>query len=181
MKKYVVRNKTTNEVFGKFDTKKEAGEYLLSHLKNHLSDVRTTEFLSPFDFEMLEEEIQEIVSYEDAKKYLGLSDEPLMTICGVTKHHEKALLALSKLFTIAEAWNKEDRFVSDFFNENQYKYFPWFKYIKDAAGLVCAGANWTTTTASMSIGPRLCFATRERAFDFGKQFVSLYNDFLMIK
>lgn len=175
MKKYVVRNKTTKEVFGKYDTKIEAGECLLRHLKNNLG---ASEFLSPFDFEVNEEDVQ-ISSYEEAKRYLRLSDEPLMTIRGVSKHHEKAFLALSKLFTIAEAWNKEDGFVPDFSNENQHKYFPWFEYNKGAAGFVFASTAWTATSAT--VGTRLCFATRERAFAFGKKFESLYNDFLLMQ
>ncbi len=179
MKKYVVRNKTTNEVLGKFDTKNQASEKLVEYITEKNDDVCSDEdgFLSIFDFDV-QEEVQKIASYEDAKKYLGLSDEPLMTICGVNKHHEKALLALSKLFTIAETWNKEDGFVPDFSNENQYKYFPWFEYNEDAAGFVCAHTHWMVTCTS--VGSRLCFATRERAFDFGKKFESLYNDFLLL-
>lgn len=182
MKKYVVRNKTTNEVLGKFDTKNQASEKLVEYITEKNDYVCSDEdgFLSIFDFDVQEEEVQEIASYEDAKKYLGLSDEPLMTICGVNKHHEKALLALSKLFTIAEAWNKEERFVPDFSNENQDKYFPWFEYSKVAAGFVCTYAQWAETSMGAYVGSRLCFATRERAFDFGKKFESLYNDFLLL-
>lgn len=182
MKRYVVRNKTTNEVLGEFNTKEEAGKYLLFHLNNHLSYVRTTEFLSPFDFEMQEEEVQDLNTYKGACEYLGLSEEvkDFDKIFVRNKKHTKALRALSKLFTIAEAWNKEDGFVPDFSNENQYKYFPWFEYNKDAAGFVCAYTNWTATDAYATVGSRLCFATRERAFDFGKKFESLYNDFLLL-
>lgn len=182
MKKYVVRNKTTNEVLGKFDTKNQASEKLVEYITEKNNDVCSDEdgFLSIFDFDVQEEDVQEIASYEDAKTCLGLSDEPLMTICGVNKHHEKALLALSKLFTIAEAWNKEDGFAPDFSNKNQYKYFPWFEYNKGAAGFVCASAYWAATNAHAFVGSRLCFATRERAFDFGKKFESLYNDFLLL-
>lgn len=180
MKKYVVRNKTTQQVFGKFDTKEEAGKHLLLHLNNHLSDFKTTEFLSPFDFEMQEEEVQDLNTYKGACEYLGLSEEvkDFDKVFVRNKKHTKALRALSKLFTIAEVWNKEDGFVPDFSNENQYKYFPWFEYNKDTAGFVCAGTYWTD--ASASVGSRLCFATRERAFDFGKKFESLYNDFLLL-
>ena len=180
MKKYVVRNKTTNEVLGKFSTKNQASEKLIEYITEKNDDVCSDDdgFLSIFDFGVQEEEVQEIASYEDARTYLGLSDEPLMTICGVNKRHEKALLALSKLFTIAEAWNKEDGFVPDFSNENQYKYLPWFEYNKDSADFVFT--DWAATTAGANVCSRLCFATRERAFDFGKKFESLYNDFLLL-
>lgn len=183
MKKYVVRNKTTQQVFGKFDTQNQASEKLVEYITENNEDYCSDEagFLSIFDFEVKEEEVQEIASYEDAKALLGLSDEPLMTICGVSKHHEKALLALSKLFTIAEAWNNEDGFVPDFSNEEQRKYFPWFEYNKGAAGFVCANSYWAATGAAASVGSRLCFATRERAIAFGKQFEGLYNDFLLMQ
>lgn len=167
MKKYVVKNKTTKEVFGKFDTMNQANEQLVEYITEN--------------FEVEEKEIQEIGSYEDARKYIGLSDEPLMMICGVSKHHAKALSALSKLFTIAEAWNKEDGFVPDFSKEEQRKYFPLYEYNKQAAGFVYAYTSWTATGASEGVGSRLCFATRERARAFGKQFEELYNDFLLMQ
>lgn len=182
MKKYVVINKTTNEVFGKFDTQNQASEKLVEYITENNEDYCSDEagFLSIFDFEVKEEEVQEVANYEAAKAILGLSDEPLITICGVSKHHANALLALSRLFTIAEAWNKEDGFVPDFSNEEQRKYFPWFEYNKGSAGFVYAGTSWAATGAYANVGSRLCFATRERAFDFGKKFESLYNDFLLL-
>lgn len=182
MKKYVVINKTTNEVLGKFCTKNQVSEKLVEYITEQNDDVCSDEdgFLSIFDFDVQEEEVQEIASYEDAKKYLGLSDEQLMKIWVVNKHHEKALLALSKLCTIEEAWNKEDGFVPDFSNETQHKYFPSFEYNKDTAGFVCVSTSWTVARSSAYLGSRLCFATRERAFDFGKKFESLYNDFLLL-
>lgn len=182
MKKYVVRNKTTNKVLGKFDTKNQASEKLVEYITEKNDDVYSDEdgFLSIFDFDVQEEEVQEIASYEDARTYLGLSDEPLMTICGVNKRHEKALLALSKLFTIAEAWNKEDGFVPDFSDWEQDKWFPWFKYDNDVAGFVYACTANAPTGADAYFGSRLCFATRERSHAFGKKFESLYNDFLLL-
>lgn len=184
MKKYVVINKTTREVFGRFDTEKEAGKHLLFHLNNHLSDVRTTEFLSPFDFDIKEEEAQGINNHEEAVEFLGIKDiyrDGEIKTVETTPKHYKALLALSRLFVIAEAWNKEDGFVPDFSDENQDKYFPWFEYNKGAAGFMYAYTIWTATGANAPVGSRLCFSTCERALAFGKEFEGLYNDFLMIK
>lgn len=162
MKKYIVRNKNTNEVFGKFDTKVEANKKLIEYITER--NVDTYRYV--FDFEIKEEEIQEINSYEDAKKYLGLSDIS-----------QKSLLALTKLLVIAKAWNEQDGFAPDFSNEEQEKYFPCFVYKDDTAGFVCTGTNWATTDADVSVISRLCFATKERAEAFGKQFQDLYNDF----
>lgn len=91
-----------------------------------------------------------------------------------TKNIE-ALVALNRLFTIAEAWNKADGFAPDFSDWNQAKYYPWFKYDKGAAGFVCVSTHDTPSHASASFGSRLCFKTRERAAQFGKQFIELYN------
>ena len=89
--------------------------------------------------------------------------------------HIEALVALNRLFTIAEAWNKEDGFVPDFSNKNQAKWFPWFDYKKYTARFVCESASYTCTHVDATFGHRLCFNTRERAEQFGKQFADLYN------
>lgn len=89
--------------------------------------------------------------------------------------HIEALIALNELFTIAQAWNKEDGFVPDFSDWNQDKWFPWFKYDKDAAGFVYANTAYSPTGARAYFGSQLCFKTPERAEQFGKQFVDLYN------
>lgn len=185
MKKYVVRNKTTNEVFGKFYTKNEASEKIVKYITEKNDDVFSEEegFLSIFDFDVQEEEVEEIDSYEDALEFLGIKDiykSGDIKAVETTPKHYKALSAISKLLTIAEAWNKEDGFVPDFYNENQPKYFPWFEYNKGAAGFVCTGTYWTATDANETGGSLLCFATRERALAFGKKFEELYNDFLLM-
>ena len=59
-------------------------------------------------------------------------------VTDINPKHIEALIALNKLFTIAQAWNKEDGFVPDFSDWEQAKWFPWFKYDKDAAGFVYA-------------------------------------------
>ena len=48
MKKYVVRNKTTNEVLGKFDTKNQASEKLVEYITEKNDNVCSDEddFLS---------------------------------------------------------------------------------------------------------------------------------------
>ena len=94
--------------------------------------------------------------------------------------HIEALVALNRLFTIAEAWNKADGFVPDFSNEGQYKYYPWFVYDRDAAGFVCASAHNTPTVAYASVGSRLCFKSSARAAQFGKQFTHLYNKVFLL-
>lgn len=160
-------------------------------------------YLTPFDFtldEIEEMEINECVTnYEEARKYLGgkpnadfsitkrLQSDNLLDLSGVARlvdemnpRHLKALAALNKLFTIAEAWNKADDFVPDFSNENQYKYYPWFDYDKDAAGFVFANTDNTATYTDAYFGSRLCSKTANRAQQFGKMFIDLYNEVFLL-
>ena len=117
------------------------------------------------------------------KKRLSKSVDPIkdaeILIKELNPKHIEALIALNELFTIAEAWNKEDGFVPDFSDWSQNKWFPWFKYDKDAAGFVYAFTDNSRLYGTACIGSRLCFMTSERAAQFGKQFAHLYNKVLL--
>lgn len=200
MKKYLVTNKKTQEICGKFDSKSEAADEMLGFIEEHNEDVDSDdeEYLTPFDFTLEEiesKEINEVVTdYEKAREYLGgkpnndytvakkiLSgncvqlDDVSHLVRDLNPAHVQALIALNELFTIAQAWNKEDEFEPDFSNPNQYKYYPWFVYEKDAAGFVFAPANRTAPNATAHFGSRLCFKTANRARQFGEQFTDLFN------
>ena len=187
MKKCKVTNRITGEVFGKFGTPKIAGEELMAYLYEYNEDLTASddEFLSPFDFlieEFEEKDVNtEIASYEDALNYLGRAAQRCLVFHKINEKHKKAITAIEKLFTIAEAWNKADDFTPDFSNSNQRKYFAWFEYDKSGAGFVCAVTDWTATSAYAFVGSRLCFKTSERAKQFGEQFIDLWNDFLLFR
>jgi hypothetical protein len=118
-------------------------------------------------------------SFEAALEYLGRGNNAY--IWGIPDKYAKAMVAMYKLITIAEAWNKADNFVPDFSNRNQYKWFPWFQYSNDAARFLFAAATTTASCADAYFGSRLCFKTSERAEQFGKQFIDLWNDFLLFR
>lgn len=206
MKKYLVTNKKTKEVCGKFDSKSEAADEMMVFINEHNEELDSDDedYLTPFDFileEIESKEINDIVtSYEEARKYLGGKpnndftvakkvvsgncvklDEVTRLVKDINPSHVKALIALNELFTIAQAWNKEDEFEPDFSNSNQYKYFPWFVYDNGSAGFVAAHTNNTATAAYAMIGSRLCFKTPERARQFGEQFIDLWNDVLLFR
>lgn len=206
MKKYLVTNKKTQEICGKFDSKSEAADEMLGFIEEHNEDVDSDdeEYLTPFDFTLEEiesKEINEVVTtYEEAREYLGgkpnadftvakkiLSgnhvklDDVANLVSEVNPKHIKALIAYNRLCTIAQAWNKADGFEPDFSNTSQYKYFPWFVYDNGAAGFVCAATNAAATVATARVGSRLCFKTRERAMQFGKQFIDLWNDVFLFR
>ena len=115
-------------------------------------------------------------SFETALEFLGRDNNVCM--CGIPDKHEKAMVAMYKLITIAEAWNKVDKFVPDFSNRNQYKWFPWFMYDDKSTGFMSDTPDYSASYVAASLGSRLCFSTSKRAEQFGKQFIDLWNDFL---
>ena len=115
-------------------------------------------------------------SFEAALEYLGRENNACM--CGIPDKHAKAMAAMYKLITIAEAWNKADKFIPDYDNTNQSKWFPWFQK-RGTAGLAYSNLNYSASITYTYFGSRLCFKTKERAEQFGKQFIDLWNDFLL--
>ena len=131
---------------------------------------------------------EQIKSFEDAVRFLGVNsldnnkdlifaqDYPVSFVA--TNKDMCKINAYTKLLIIATAWNKIDGFVAYWEDTNQCKYFPWFEYSRDAAGFVCEDAADTVAFAGANISSKLCFKTRERAMQFGKQFIDLWNDLL---
>lgn len=200
MKKFQLKNIATSTTVGIYDTKEEAIKAMdcLIFKTNTENGHTEEEGLTPFDFtlETIDVDIADgINSIDEARKYLKLihntgfkvhkketSRSPIQLqdaetlIREINPHHIKAIAAINQLFTIAEAWNKEDDFTPDFSDWEQDKWFPWFVYDKDAAGFVYAGASSTPTGADASFGSRICFKSSDRSEQFGKQFTRLYNE-----
>ena len=199
MKKYIIKYADGSEqtvMQAIHESRKEAGRELMRYLSYHNENWDVDNYLSPFDFKLEEVECKEvnevITDFESAKKALGLEsnvdfellgcfdkfEDIVRLISDINPKHIDALIALNELFTIAEAWNKEDGFVPDFSDWEQDKWFPWFMYNKNAAGFVFAGTHATLSAppyAHAALGSRLCFKSSARAAQFGKQFADLYN------
>lgn len=203
MKKYIIKNadgSEQSEMQAIHESRKEAGETLIDYICDHNEDldIDDGDYLSPFDFVLEEVECKEvnevITDFESARKALGGKPNADFTVSNVVHlndvarlvtdinpKHIKALIALNELFTIAQAWNKEDGFVPDFSDWHQDKWFPWFKYDKDAAGFVFACTNNTPASTNANIGSRICFKSSARAAQFGKQFIDLWNDVFLFR
>lgn len=203
MKRYIIKNadgSEQSEMQAIHESRKEAGETLMDYICNHneVLNVDDDDYLSPFDFILEEVECkdvnEEILDFESARKALGFKSNTDFTVSknilsgnavqlydvvrlvtDINPMHIEALIALNELFTIAQAWNKEDGFVPDFSDWEQDKWFPWFVYDKDAARFVCSSTYSTPTTEKAAFGSRLCFKSPTRAAQFGKQFADLYN------
>ena len=197
MKKYVIKYADGREqrfIRDNYNSRKEAEEALLIYLCDHNEKCDDSSYLSPFDFTVEEVDVKEvneiITDFECAKSAIIRVSPEDFIFSGKNKQHEvnarfvseinfrhlKALAALNKLFSIAQAWNKEDRFVPDFSNENQGKWFPWFRYDMKLEKFVCSSVICSSLGGNAYRGSRLCFKTSERAEHFGKQFEDLYND-----
>lgn len=193
MKKYVIKNADGSEqtvMRAIHESRKEAGETLMDYLNanNDCLSLKDDNYLTPFDFTVEEVDAKDvneaITDFESARKALGLksniayipkSGDAKRLVTDINPKHIEALIALNKLFTIAQAWNEADEFEPDFSDLNQDKWFPWFKYKKDIAGFVFAGTDYTAMYTNVGIGSRLCFESSVRAAQFGKQFVNLFN------
>ena len=202
MKKYKLVCKDSDKIKFEniFDAKVDAIEAMNEEIDTYNDKYNLTEEegLSPFDFTMDVVEVEEKKEdndiekdFEDAREKLDsfnvTSDEAAkhfdslaQLIRNANPRHIKALIALNKLFTIAEKWNKEDGFVPDFSNKGQWKYFPWFEYSKEAAGFVFARTNPTASSAAAAFGSRLCFKSESRAEEFGKKYADLYNEVFLL-
>lgn len=201
MKKYIIKNADGSEqtvMQAVHESREEAGRVLMRYLSYHNENLDVDNHLSPFDFTLEEVECAEvnerITDFDKATKALGIKpnadfyvakkilsgnvvqlEDVARLVTDINPKHIEALIALNKLFTIAQAWNMEDNFVPDFSDSEQDKRFPWFEYHENVAKFVCIRAGNAPTFAYASVGSRLCFKTPERAEQFGKQFEDLYN------
>lgn len=201
MKKYVIKNADGSEqnvMEAVHASSKEAGQTLWDYLLDHNDGGALCRYdeswVSPFDYIIEEVECKDvsevITDFEIARKAIGFQpnngilvrdnsfngcsinlEKAEQLIRNINPKNLDALIALNKLMTISEAWNKEDGFVPDFSDWEQDKWFPWFKYDKDAAEFVCS----RTGNIPVTIGSLVCFKSEERAEQFGKQFADLYN------
>ena len=184
MEKFVIKNADGSEqnvMPAVHNSHKSAREAILNYMKDNIAlmgdkihfnfiiesvPLETNKYITDF------EKAQSLLDPRDFCRieHLGSRTNDLINL-----NHLHALLALNKLFTIAQAWNKEDGFVPNFYDWEQDKWFPWFVYDKDSARFVFANTSYAPTIAAANVGSRLCFKTSERAVQFGKQFIDLYN------
>lgn len=189
MRKYIIKNADGSEqtvMQAVHESRKEAGRELMRYLSYHNENWDVDNYLSPFDFVLEEVEcpqVNEVITdFESARKALGLkpntcynlSEHVPKFISDINPKHIEALIALNELFTIAEAWNKEDGFVPDFSDRCQDKWIPWFDYDKNTARFMFRN-TFNAPTNAYNFSSRLCFKTFARAKQFGKQFADLYN------
>ena len=205
MRKFVVRLADGSEqclIRPLYDTRNEAIQGIMDYVAkcNEGLGIEDSKRISPFDFKVEEVDVDVAAAeFKDAVECLGLDVNDGYEVYGREKRgagslkkrdveklvrelnprHVDALIALNELFTIAEAWNKEDGFVPDFSNNDQQKYFPWFVYDKDVVRFSPNG-SMSSAYVSALLCARLCFKTANRAMQFGLRFAGLFNKLLML-
>jgi len=134
--------------------------------KKLLSDLLGTEVLS-------EKTTDRIKTFEDACEELAVEPAKVIPFSSPADDHQEALNAVAKIFIIAKALNGDWK--ADFSNKDQYKYYPWFRFIP-GSGLSYRGCDcWATHSPC---GVRLCYKDAETAEYTGKQFLDIYKKFL---
>nr|DAN95495.1 MAG TPA: hypothetical protein [Crassvirales sp.] len=136
MKKYIIKyanGSTCPDIKGEFNSREEAGDFLMRYIciHNELLHTGDNNYLLPFDFILEKVDVKNvnevITDFKSARKALGLkpntcynlSEHVPKFVSDINPKHIEALIALNELFTIAEAWNKEDGFVPDFSDREQ--------------------------------------------------------------
>ena len=165
-----VNGQSLNKQLGIFNSKQDAAACMNDYIRNANDD------LTPFDFSLENVGINEVVTnYEEAEQYLNDGS------VGSTQSSDRyihALIALNKLFTIADAWNRDDNFEPDFSDENQEKWYPRFVYSNEAGKFIYNNVHNTGLYCYAYYGFQLCFKTAQRAKQFGEQFIDLWNEVL---
>ena len=109
-----------------------------------------------------------IKTFEDACSELKVNP----TFTGLTIDE----IAYRKLKIIAIVLN--EGWKPDWSDSNEYKYYPYFKYFKYKPGFGFSSTLYGRWDTDPSVGSRLCFKSPELAEYAGKQFGSIYRDFL---
>ncbi len=178
MKKYTLSVKATGQVVGEYYSIAEmraAGvDFLCTQGRCELLDPKLAADETKleglvFKVDIDDEDPGEIDSFEKAQHVLSLGRG------GFNPRTAKAVIALDKLLTIAEAWNKKDGFKPDCFNHMQSKYMPCFALNLDGEP-TCDGSAMRRSP----LGPLPCFQSHEKAVEFGKKFIGLYKVALRI-
>ena len=143
---------------------------------------------------------ERVKTFEDACRETGVDPEIYEDNFDNTPADVIAFLKL-RVITAAlnEGWEPQ-------FTEDEWRWYPWFTLWREeelseksdewiafrhiistgdysgyCAGFACAGSCNAPSSSSTSVGSRLCFKSEALSTYCGKQFISLWADFTLIK
>lgn len=140
-------------------------------LKNATVDLEKGVVVAEYGQEDIEKDISEIaVDFRSAIGYL-LEDNHQLYYRTIEKHMSK-IEAINDLIRLAEAWNNSDGFKPDWEYIKQYKWYPVFHLVNGKIEF------WDTSSVRLILNTHISnfsFKTKERAEQFGKQFIELFR------
>jgi hypothetical protein len=116
-----------------------------------------------------------VKTFEEACARLGIATT-LPDVSGIPETFQKHVTAAYKRAVIANAIRGDWR--PDWNDYDQPKWWPWFRF--SGSAFVFGGSTYDYADTTTAVGSRLCFETKEQAEYFGREFIDLHNDFLMI-
>ena len=126
-----------------------------------------------------ENAMEKIKSFEDACKVKKYNPKTILPYPKPQNEDEEALNAVRMQWIICDALRGD--WTPDFANEDQYKYYPWFRWNEAGGGFGFGASGCGSTDACSGIGSRLCFPTSAMSDYFGKQFIELHRQVLQYK
>jgi hypothetical protein len=123
-------------------------------------------------FKEVKDPIDRIKTVADVLADNNITQEEFDFSCVDLPKDEKAYRLLKFLVkSLNQGWTP------DWASSNENKYFPWFE-MRGSSGFRFVGyVYWSSVS---DVGSRFCFKTRELAEYAGKQFESVYKDFMVI-
>lgn len=113
-----------------------------------------------------------IETFEEALEHQVIDKTDFEESC---KGLEKDEIAYKKIKIIAKALN--NGWTPDWDNDNEYKYYPWFNM---QSGVGFTHSDYDLWATNSIVGSHLCFKSSDLAIYAGKQFESIYKDFLTL-
>jgi len=90
----------------------------------------------------------------------------------------KSIINMYKLYIIYKAIN--NGWIANYSNNNQTKYFPWYRVLPSGSGFDFSDANYTFDFSVTDVGVRLCTDTREKALYIAETFGEEYREIFLI-
>ena len=128
--------------------------------------------------------IEDIKTFENACNFLNLkADKVLPDLSMYPENHREGMLAHSKLVLIVEAINtienNGERWIPNWDNWNEYKYYPWFN-MGSPSGVGFSYLGFDNWFSYSGCGSRLCFKTAASVRHVAKEFLELYKSYYVI-
>ena len=116
-----------------------------------------------------------IKTFEDACAQLNIDQADMPNLSLIPEEFRKPLLSAYKLMIIYKAIN--NGWVPDWSDDDQYKWFPWFKVLSSGSGFSNSCSYYYCEYST--VGSRLCTDTSEKAEYIAEQFESEYVDYFL--